>query len=354
MDLSAVHTLYDVLEGDRFDLIYSGRFHDEHTPGLIALGEGSIIGGAEDRGHRQRLSFVMVEAYQNIVRHRAKLTPSMDSGAGRSLFALRCKAAGDEVIAIDPVAKEEVGDLDHVLGRIGGSDLGQLKELFLDRLRDGARSARGGAGLGLIEMARRSGNGLRHALLPLDASTQLFVLQVMIGAPAANATSVERIMRMHTAVRECDLLVLSRVGVSAAAMEAVLQMIHKDVEDGSPVSTGLTRAFLAAADWLHTIAVGTSSSILLGRDPGGYALVFAATFDQDRVERWVDELDRIGLLSKGELERHYRDGLLGRTNNGSFTTDLLELARLSSAPLRHAAFPSMNGTCLVVEALIKR
>ena len=347
MDLAAVHTLYDVLADDRFDLLYSGRFHDEHTASLIALGEDSAR--ENERAHRQRLSFVMVEAYQNIVRHRAALQGSMERSAGRSLFMLRSRSKGDEVLAIDPVRASEIDELNEVLARVGGSDVKQLKQLFLDRLRDGSRTVRGGAGLGLIEMARRSGNGMRHELLPLDAEHRLFLLQVMVGAPAAEVTPVDEVMRMHALVAANDVLLLCRSARTAAAQEAIMHMIEKDLDDGVGGSAGLKRAFLAAMEWLEE-DMGERSFVALGREGDGHALVAGGCVPEKTVQRWMQELERINAMMPMEREQHYRNSLLGRTSTAVLNTGLLDLARLSSGPLRVATYTVPHGTRLLVEA----
>ncbi|MBK8498430.1 MAG: hypothetical protein IPL52_06320 [Flavobacteriales bacterium] len=351
MDLASVHSLYDVLAADRFDLVYSGRFHDEHTADLIAIGEDASAQSGYERAHRQRLSFVMVEAYQNIVRHRARLSETMERGAGRSLFVMRARDGGDEVVAMDPVADHETRTLDEVLARIGGSDLQQLKQLFLDRLRDGSRTVRGGAGLGLIEMARRSGNGMRHELLPLDAGHRLFVLQVVVGGPTSKATPKDELMRLHTLVASNDLLLLCRSGGSPSAAEAVLRMLEKDEGDGS--SGGVKRAFLAATDWLRQPGLSERSFVAVGRDRDAHSLVAGGCVPRTDVERWSSEVAWINSLSPADRERHYRNSMLGRTSGRDFNTGLLDLARQSAEPLRMAVYQVQEGSRFLVEAIVR-
>lgn len=351
MDLASVHSLYDVLAADRFDLVYSGRFHDEHSADLIAIGEDASVQSGYERAHRQRLSFVMVEAYQNIVRHRARLSEGMERGAGRSLFLMRARDGGDEVVAIDPVAETETGMLDDVLARIGGSDLKQLKQLFLDRLRDGSRTTRGGAGLGLIEMARRSGNGMRHELLPLDAGHRLFVLQVVVGGPVSSATPKDVLMRVHTMIAANDLLLLCRSGGSATATEAVLRMLEKDESDGR--SGGVKRAFLAATDWLRQPGMSERSFVAVGRAHDAHYLVAGGCVPHPDVERWSNEVGWINSLSAADREHYFRSGLLGRTGGRLFNTGLLDLARQSADPLRMAIFRVAEGSRFLVEASLR-
>ena len=132
MDIAAAHTLYDALAGDRSSFLYSGAFPDDHTARLIALGEAFLNGQTVRRDELNRLSFVMVEAYQNIIRHRAR-DMAHDPREGRSMFLLRCETDAQHVLAINPVCKKETASLKDMLERLDGLDRSQLKELFQGR-----------------------------------------------------------------------------------------------------------------------------------------------------------------------------------------------------------------------------
>lgn len=354
MDFATVHKLYDVLAGDRFCFLYSGRFHDEHTASLIPLGEEVLDGARAQRTYRQRVSYVMVEAYQNIVRHRATLPIEMERGAGRSLFMLRSHAAGDEVVAMDPVAATEVPALKATLERIGGLDLRQLKELFLRSLQDSSRSQRGGAGLGLIEMARRSGHRLRHAVYPVDEAHRLFALQIVVGDAATPATGMDALSRVHAAVAALDLLVFCKGASSAGAQEAVLRIIEKDLDERPDRSEARVRAYLAAMEWLEGISVlEDTPMVALGRSDGHYALALGLPLDRQAAERTEQGILDLNALEGAGLERYYRDLLLGRRDPvAPGSLGLVDLARRSIARLRVHRIPRGDGELLFVEARI--
>src|SRR5690606_6703495 len=81
MDIATAHTLYEGLKGRDLTFLYSDVFADDHTAAIMGVGQEALDVGTE-RTLRSRLSFVLVEAYQNIIRHRA------DNG-GRSVLMLQ-------------------------------------------------------------------------------------------------------------------------------------------------------------------------------------------------------------------------------------------------------------------------
>jgi hypothetical protein len=347
MDSAVAHTLFDLLGGDRFSLVYSGEFPDQHTASLIAIGEGAVSDeGHRSRSHRQRLAFVMVEAYQNIVRHRASLPLQQERNAGRSLFMLRCQAGGDQVSAVDPIAIGEADSLVAMLRRVGGSDQAQLKELFLARLRDSARTLRGGAGLGLIEMARRSGQGLSHALLPLDGEHSLFLLQVQVGL-FSDGASTEGLQRIHAHVCALDLVLLWSCGIAPEAQEAVLAMMQREIRSGA--ASAAVRAYLALLDWLDGHEARRAAVLAIAREAQGFRLMVRVSLPHARLRAMQQELDGLGRLSGHELERCYRDMLLGRSGSG-IHGGLLEWAHIAAGGMGASSGEGACGPWLLLSA----
>src|SRR5690606_17012034 len=186
MDLATVHTLYETLADSRWGFLYSGAFHDEHSARLIDLAEDATKDPENDNGSfSKKLGFVLVEAYQNVIRHRSELKGGLHDGKGRSLFMVLSDGKNFDVATMNPMATEESRELRTLLERIGGTDLKQLKEMFLRGLQGNNPSQKGGAGLGLIEMARRANDGLQFQLRPIDPAVTMFTMQLRIGGSVA-------------------------------------------------------------------------------------------------------------------------------------------------------------------------
>ena len=94
------------------------------------------------------------------------------------------------------------------------------------------------------------------------------------------------------------------------------------------------------------------SFVALARDPGAHVLVAGGCVPNAEVQRWVDEVDRINAITPADLDRYYRNSLLGRKGGSDLGTGLLELARLSHGPLRAVTFTVPDGTRFIVEATV--
>jgi hypothetical protein len=178
LDARLAQLLSRSLHKDGCLFLYSGSFPDEHSARLIELGEAldGLLEGV--RNSKGRLAYVMVEAFQNIVRHRAD---AGGTGEGRSLFLLGCGADGQRVTAQNAVTPEQERKLRTSLERLQELDADGLKSLFLEGIQRASAPGTRGAGLGLIEMVRRSGGRVSWSFSPLPCPLRLFTLSLDLG-----------------------------------------------------------------------------------------------------------------------------------------------------------------------------
>jgi len=354
MDPATVHALYDALRGDRLSFLYSGLFHDEHTARLITLGEEFLEHDGVDKSVKGKLAFIMVEAYQNIVRHRAPVPADLEQGPGRSMFVLRSAAARHKVIAVNPVSNADAARLTTDLGNLGRMSMEQMKEVFLNGLKSEERTERGGAGLGLIEMSRRSGKPLRYGFSPLSADRQLFTLQVLIGKGAEWKSPPEAVFNMHQWVAQEGISVLFRGHLDAGEQEVVLRIIERDLDDDHSRADARTRAFLAVMELLENLGpVGEGPMIMMGRVGTKVTLVLATPLPLPAAQRLVASVNEVNAMDAQTLQRRYRDILLGRgAPADTILLGLVELARRSSQPLQLQQQGTVDSPFVVLEAVI--
>lgn len=353
MDQAAVLALYEAFPGDRLTFLYSGKFHDEHTARLINLGEEYLEREGADRNMKSKLGFVMVEAYQNIVRHRA---PAQEGthGAGRSLFLLRSTLDQHEVTAINAVLGSAVAPLTASLERLRALDAQQMKEVFLRGLQSEQRTERGGAGLGLIEMARRSAHPLRYAFAPMDEAHRLFALHVLVGRSNEWRSDTNDAFFVHGAVVEHDIAILGRGRYAAGEQAAILRIIERDMENDLGRSDVRTRAYLAISELLENLGTaGDGPMILFRYVEGRTSLVVGTPLSEEAMTKLAAAVQGVLALDPQGLQRRYRDILLGRAEAAdTMQLGLIELARSSSTPLKMHTLARPEGPFVVIEAVI--
>jgi hypothetical protein len=335
MDHAHVLALYESFAGDRLTFLYSGSFHDEHTARLIALQEDHLEQEGASRAVRGKLAFVMVEAYQNIVRHRVK-DERLLKGLGRSVFLLRSSSEAHEVTAINAVKHEDEEKLRAGLERLDGMDLQQLKQVFLRGLQNEERTDRGGAGLGLIEMARRTGNPLRYAFAPIDDDHKLFSLQVLIGAPRDWRSTGADLFDLQRTVSTYGISLICRGRAPAAVQENLLRMIDRDLDDDRARAERAKHAYLLITGAMADMVVAEEGPMVVVAIAGArITITVAAPLAANELQRVVHTVQTVSGLDAPGLQRRYRDILLGRVETaGGLELSLMDLARRSMGGVR--------------------
>ncbi|MFN8351182.1 MAG: SiaB family protein kinase [Flavobacteriales bacterium] len=345
-------SLFDAFRADRAAFLYSGQFHDDHTARLIALGEAAMEGVGARAAVRGRLAFIMVEAYQNIVRHRVPLPPQLEVGQGRSLFILRCGEQAQQVVAMNPVRRSDVPALREALHRLNGLDADQLKKMFLGGLRNEQSSARRGAGLGLIEMARRSGSDLGYMLRGLGPEHELFILAVRMGE---RSVPYEGILAegaaLHGTVVQQDLLVLHTGERTPSVDEALVRIVQHD-ERADPARAALfERLFLAASDGLRAVPGAGRWFFALARTGGHHQFTMGRLMPPEQAAELQRAVQELGRCDRVEVERRFRQALL-RPRPDAAGTAVLELARAVVEPLSFTAEPGGDGVLGLFQAVV--
>mgnify|MGYP007077396775 CR=1 FL=1 len=123
---------------------------------------------------RSNLAFTIAESFQNIVRHKNTYLGTGDE----NVFGIRGRKDYIHVFSSNLVVEEVKDILIERIDYINGLDKAGLKEAFMNILEEGELNEKGGAGMGLIEMARRSGNDLQHEFIEVSEGVYSFNLQV--------------------------------------------------------------------------------------------------------------------------------------------------------------------------------
>ncbi|MFT4680595.1 MAG: hypothetical protein ACI9YU_000424 [Flavobacteriales bacterium] len=107
-------------------------------------------------GYEKKVSFLIVECFQNVVRHgSARVVPRDPQGC----FTARYDGNTNQISAVNLIHPDHIPELQKLLQSINTLNSERLKELYIKLLAEPEMTGRG-AGLGLIEMARKSGEPL--------------------------------------------------------------------------------------------------------------------------------------------------------------------------------------------------
>lgn len=330
MDAAPLYSLYDAFAGDRHTFLYSGQFLDAHTARLITLGE-AVVGSTEaDRSMRARLAFVLVEAYQNVIRHRPSSLAGSSSRGCRCLLLLRSAPGLNEVTTMNPILRSDAEDLVAELKGLGALDRDQLKTRYLETLQREGRTRRGGAGLGLIEMARRSGNVLRHSFTDIDAEHLRFTLSLDVDPAPSSSSGAADLQRWHSAAAEAGVTLFYKGLDNAAAEVSLLRIIDQETANDRTLSGRVAPLARVGLEVLRSLgSQHRHNAIALLQHEGRTSIGLLARLPVEDAEQASRTIHTMGDPPRGATPAQQA---------------ILALARAAGKPLRVSTTPAGDGT----------
>lgn len=176
--LKLTYDLFSRVKTGDFEYIYRGAFTQNLTRKILSLAESNLQRFVDKSSLQNRIYFIMVEGLQNVTRHQEDTSERESEHAG--IFAIQ-KVENRYIITTgNTIVNTKVDSLKQRLEKVNNLDREELKKLHREILSTGELSDKGGAGLGLIEMARRSGNRLTFDFEYIDLYWSYFYLQTEI------------------------------------------------------------------------------------------------------------------------------------------------------------------------------
>jgi hypothetical protein len=177
--IKSVLSLHDEMASNGFSLVYEGEFSHEVMKMFTSMAERDMDKSNEDKAVKRKVFHVMVECLQNMTKHSDDI--DQNDGIGNGLFIVGKKDGYWSVITANRILKEKIDGLKKSIDTINGLDKDDLNALYKKQIREGSLSEKGGAGLGLIDIARKTGRQLDYQFLPLeDSDNYFFLLKVRI------------------------------------------------------------------------------------------------------------------------------------------------------------------------------
>ena len=160
-------------------LVYEGEFTQDITKSVLAMAERNMESMGEESGIKRKVFNVMVECLQNICKH-AESFDENTYGKNTAIFMIGKHDSEYFITSGNPILSDKVADMSRKLEDINNLDKDGLKQLYKDIIKNGKLSSKGGAGLGFVDMARKSGKKLIFDFEPINEHLSFFSLKTTI------------------------------------------------------------------------------------------------------------------------------------------------------------------------------
>ena len=161
-------------------LSYEGEITQLIMKTFTALAQGKMEKNADQPRVKKKVYHVMVESLQNIFKHSCHVL----KGSGNTLkhgILLVLKTDNEYKITTgNLVEKKQTKKLASMLDHINSLNTEKLNMLYKKQIKDGEISEKSGAGLGFIDIKRKTGRNFSYEFFPVDSTYSFFIFVSVI------------------------------------------------------------------------------------------------------------------------------------------------------------------------------
>ena len=171
----------DLSNGDQI-LYYKGNIDSDLINRVLDSVEAKMVNSKERPKLRKKVYNVLVESLQNLYHHVEKVPEDFEDQKSEKygMLAINKVDNGYKIITGNFIFSEDVEMLEEKIKRINRSNHDELTELYKFILNHQRISSKGGGGLGLVDIARKSGNKLEYLFKDYDEKSSFFYLKILV------------------------------------------------------------------------------------------------------------------------------------------------------------------------------
>ncbi len=161
-------------------ITYQGEITADLITNVLTLIEDKLEESEEKSKVKKKVYNVLVESLQNLYHHIDEPPADFRMDKNFAIFVVLKQKNGYKVITGNFVKKDQVKTIKDRLDQITYLNAVELKSLYKLILNNEQFSPKGGGGLGMIDIARKSGNNLDYEFIEYNKDYSFFSLNVAI------------------------------------------------------------------------------------------------------------------------------------------------------------------------------
>lgn len=321
---SFIFDLFNRMRQYSLSYIYRGGVSIELSDKILSLAETNIESTENSITTKKKVYFILVESLQNITRH--KNIPEAQHIDDSSFFVIQRMAKNYFIGSGNIVENKNVQLLENNLSKINSLNQDELKAYYKEVLEFGELSSKGGAGLGFVEMARKSGNKLAYSFKKINDNYSNFYFQTAITEPDAQQVAIndnnknissEQLVWLENLdglLSEKNINLVYQVDFTQENLIGLLPM--SEININNPIESKLRKKIFNIkvellqnickhADVLDKETDGKTGIFLIGKQDKCYTLATGNVIENSKIQSITETIERINGRTVDELNAVY-------------------------------------------------
>ena len=175
--------IYDRMEKSNILLSFKGDITADLLTSILQIMECKMDDLKEEPRTKRKVYNVLVECLQNLYHHSDEAKLGLNETNKGSIFMIAKNELNYNIITGNFVGNQSIAPLRSRLDEVNSLTKEELKEFYKSILNNGIRSLNGGSGLGMIDIARKTGEKLEYNFLEIDDKVSFFTLIIKVSQP---------------------------------------------------------------------------------------------------------------------------------------------------------------------------
>jgi len=323
--------------------------NDNSVP-LLMLLENEMKSSEYGYLGRKRLFMFVLESLQNVQRHSNK-----NQHANMSLVIYSKTDNGYTVSTGNVIPNENIGILKSKLDEVNKIETDDIRNVYRQKLSNSELSSKGGAGLGLIEMAKKTGNRLDYDFYTIDNEYSYYILSKTVDSEGTGSNNEgERIpfdgtsvTRLEKLMDEKNIYLIWSGHVSPDVGKEVISFAETKLLEEDMEGRQRKRVFSTLVELLDNVgnySPGREVEEMYGKPFAMIRLVERVYYlstgnliQKSKVQQLKEKLDSVNKLSREGLKEMFIKSLTDLETDSDSTGNmgLIEMVKKSGSKLEY-------------------
>lgn len=347
MDLT--RKVRDKMMKERLMFVYRGIVTNENSVPLLMLLEKEMEDSEFGFVGRKRLFMFVLESLQNVSRHS-----DHNKHQSMSIVLYSKTESGYTVTTGNVLPVSQIADLKKKLDEINNLQPDEIRKVYREMLANSEFNDKGGAGLGLIEMAKKTGNKLDYDFVNIDAAYSYFVLSKTVNSVGLGMHSLHErafagkaVSQIETLMAENNVYLVWSGHFSDDVEKEVLTFTETKLTEEDVELNLRKRVVGILVEILQNLAKYSPGKepekkygmpvAMIRMDNNVYSITTGNLIQNEKVDLLKTKLDTINENDRVGLKELFRDSISVQTIKTESTGNmgLIDMARKSGSKLEY-------------------
>ncbi len=175
-----VFEIYEKMEQNNILLSFKGEITSDLLTSILQIMENKMVNMQEEPKLKKKVYNVLVECLQNLYHHMDDISEVSHENNRSAIFMIGKNQGKYLIYTGNYILNENISRLKSVLDEVNSLSKEELKDYYKKVLNNGEMSMKGGGGLGMIDIARKTGEKLDYDFLEIDNKVSFFTLNIKV------------------------------------------------------------------------------------------------------------------------------------------------------------------------------